>query len=130
MLQRPHEFPLVHFSDESRFVTDADKQCVWYRYGEANPSATISTQKFLLSLMIFAVIGIDYKSKLLFINGTVDAGRYIENLAKLGFTNDLDQKHEVLNWIFQQDGARCRVIPLKKPSIGLRRIVISSLAGR
>jgi hypothetical protein len=26
-------------------------------------------------------------------------------LANLGFIDDLDQKHGVLNWIFQQDGA-------------------------
>jgi hypothetical protein len=55
--------------------------------------------------MIFAVIGIDYKSKRLFMKEIVDAGRYIENLANLGFIDDLDQKHGVLNWIFRQDGA-------------------------
>jgi transposase len=74
MLQRPHEFLLIHFFDESHFVLGADKQWVWYRRGEENPSSTISTHKFPLSLMIFAVIGIDYKSKLLFSSGTVDAG--------------------------------------------------------
>jgi hypothetical protein len=55
--------------------------------------------------MIFAVIGIDYKNKLLFIEGTINAHRYVRNLADLHSIEDLDEKHGVLNWIFQQDGA-------------------------
>jgi hypothetical protein len=78
---------------------------VWPRRGEENPSATIHTQKFPQSLMIFAVIGIDYKSKRLPIEGTIDADRYVRNLVDLHFIEDLDEKHGVLNWIFQQEGA-------------------------
>jgi hypothetical protein len=55
--------------------------------------------------MIFAVIGIDYKIKLLFIEGTIGADRYIRNLVYLHLIEDLDEKYRVLNWIFQQDGA-------------------------
>jgi hypothetical protein len=57
--------------------------------------------------MIFGVIGLGYKSKLLFIEGTVDAANYVENLARLGFMGELDEKYGVLNWIFQQGGAPC-----------------------
>jgi hypothetical protein len=53
--------------------------------------------------MIFAVIGIDYKSKFLFIEGTIDADRYVRNLVDLHFIKDLGEKRGVLNWIFQQD---------------------------
>jgi hypothetical protein len=55
--------------------------------------------------MIFAVIDIDYKSKLLFIEGTIDADRYVRNLVNFHFIEDFDEKHGVLNWMFQQDGA-------------------------
>jgi transposase len=107
MLQHPEEFALIHFSDESRFVLGDDKQWVWYRRGEENPSADAPTRKFPPSVMIFGVIGLGYKSKLLFIKGTVNAAKYIENLANLGFMEDLDEKYGALNWIFQQDGAPC-----------------------
>jgi transposase len=52
--------------------------------------------------MIFAVIGIDYKSKLLFIEATIDADRYVRNLVDLYFIENLDEKHGVLSWIFQR----------------------------
>jgi hypothetical protein len=51
--------------------------------------------------MIFGIIGVDYKSKLLFIQGTVDARKYIDDLEALGFMQELDEKHGALSWIFQ-----------------------------
>jgi hypothetical protein len=105
-MQRRHaEFPLIHFSDESRFIMGADKQWVWYLRGEENLSDTIHTQKFPQSSMIFAVLGIGYKSKLLFIEGTIDADRYVRNLVDLNFVEDLDEKHGVLYCIVQQGSA-------------------------
>jgi hypothetical protein len=100
-------FKTICFSDESRVVLGNDKQWVWYRFGENNPSANVVTDKFPKALMIFAVIGIGYKSRLLFIEGTIDANQYIQNIADLGFIEDLDEKHGFLNWTFQQDGAPC-----------------------
>jgi hypothetical protein len=57
--------------------------------------------------MGFAVIGIDYKSKFLFTEGTVNAARYITNLREVRLMDELDEKYGVLEWIFQQDGAPC-----------------------
>jgi hypothetical protein len=105
MRQRPAEFPLIHFSDESRFIIGADKQWLSYRRGEENLSATIHTHKFPQSLMIYAVIGIDYKNKRRFIEGTIDCDQYVRNLVDLHFIEDLDENHGVLNRIFQQDDA-------------------------
>jgi hypothetical protein len=107
MLAHPRELSLIHFSDESRFVLGDNKQWVWYRCGEENPSATRPTRKFPPSVMIFGVIGLGSKTKLLFIEGTVDTAKYVENLARLDFMEELDEKYGVLNWIFQQDGAPC-----------------------
>jgi hypothetical protein len=39
MLGNPGWLPLIHFSDESRFVLGDDKRWVWYRRGEENESA-------------------------------------------------------------------------------------------
>jgi transposase len=107
MCNNPDWLPLIHFSDESRFVLGDDKRWVWYRRGEENESATHTTRKFPPAVMIFGVIGIGYKSKLLFVDGTIDTDRYIDNLAELGFIEELDQLHGTLEWIFQQDGAPC-----------------------
>jgi hypothetical protein len=57
--------------------------------------------------MTFRAIGVYDKSKLLFIEGIVDARKYIDNLEALGFMQEFDEKRGALNWIFQQDGAPC-----------------------
>jgi transposase len=108
MLQmRPESLGLIYFSDESRIVLGSDRQWVWYRRGEENESANVATGKFPPSLMIFAVVGIGYKSKLLLVDGSIDTDKYIENLNELNFIEDLNQLHGVLQWVFQQDGATC-----------------------
>jgi hypothetical protein len=106
-LQMSDSLPLIHFSDESRIVLGDDKRWVWYRRGENNPSANVSSAKFPPSLMVFAVIGIGYKSRLLLVDGTINTEKYIKNLEALGFIQDLNAKYGQLQWIFQQDGAPC-----------------------
>jgi hypothetical protein len=71
-LQIPDSLPLIHFSDESRIVLGDDNRWVWYRRGENNPSANVSSANFPPSLMVFAVIGIGYKSRLLTVDGTIN----------------------------------------------------------
>jgi hypothetical protein len=104
---RPESLDKIYFSDQSRIVLGSDKQWVWYRRGEEIPSASIATHKFPPSRMIFAVIGPGYKSKLLLVDDSIDSDKYIDNLAALGFIEDLDRMHGPLLWIFQQDGAAC-----------------------
>jgi transposase len=82
MLAHPSWLPKIHFSDESRFVLGDDKRWVWYRRGEYNPSAMRSTRKFPPAVMIFAVIGPNYKSKLLFVDGTINTDKYIQRDAE------------------------------------------------
>jgi hypothetical protein len=107
MLTNPAWLPLIHFSDESRFVLGDDKRWVWYRRDEENESAMRSTRKFPPSVMIFAVIGPKYKSNLLFVEGSIDKEQYIQNLEDFGFIKDLDERYGALQWIFMQDGAPC-----------------------
>jgi hypothetical protein len=64
-------------------------------------------RKISPSMMIFGVIHVGYKRKLLFIERTVDTRKYIDNLEALGFMQELDEKYGALNWTFQQDGAPC-----------------------
>jgi hypothetical protein len=97
----------IAFSDESRVVLGTDKQWVWYRKGECNVSANVTSQKFPPGVMVFAVIGVGYKSKLLIVDGTIDSHKYIDNLVDLNVIPELDEKHGAFEWIFQRDGAPC-----------------------
>jgi hypothetical protein len=97
----------ICFSDESRVFLGTDKEWAWYRQGEDNLSANVESTKFPKGLMVFAVIGMWYKSKLLIVDGTINAEKYIENCEALNFIQELDERRGVFNWIFQQDGASC-----------------------
>jgi hypothetical protein len=57
--------------------------------------------------MVFRVIGIGYKSRLLVVDGSINAEKYIENCSTLGFIDELDEQRGQFEWIFQQDGATC-----------------------
>jgi hypothetical protein len=92
MLANPGWLPLIHFSNESGFVLGDDKRWVWYGRGEENESAMHTIGKVPPSVMIFGVIGLGYKSKLLFVERTIDAEKYIHNLSELGFIEELDRK--------------------------------------
>jgi hypothetical protein len=43
--------------------------------------------------MIFAVIGIGYRSKLLVVEGSIDSHKYFEDKGNLNFIQDFDQKY-------------------------------------
>jgi hypothetical protein len=105
MLGMPEALPRIHFSDESRVVLGDDKGWIWYPPGEDNPAALIATGKSQPAVMVFAVIGVGYKSDLLMVEGSIDIDRYIQNLDRLGFMSALDQKYGPLGWILQHDGA-------------------------
>jgi transposase len=107
LLQNSAVLGCICFSDESRIVLGDDKQWVWYRKGENNPSSNVEIEKFPKALMVFAVIGQGYKSKILFVEGTINADKYMQNINNLQFIEELDQLHGPFQWIFQQDGARC-----------------------
>jgi hypothetical protein len=57
--------------------------------------------------MIFAVIGQNFRVKISFVDGTINAAKYRENTEELGFIDLLDEMHSPFDWIFQQDGASC-----------------------
>jgi hypothetical protein len=56
---------LTHLSDESGSILGDDNHWLLYWRGEENDSAMDLTEKFPPSFMIFGVIGLNYKSKLL-----------------------------------------------------------------
>lgn len=97
----------IVFSDESRFVLGDDKRWVWRRHGEDNPTAYKQTEKYPASLMIYGAIGVNYKSTLVFVDGSIDALRYQRNILASGMFETMDTLKGRGNWIFMQDGAPC-----------------------
>jgi hypothetical protein len=65
----------------------------------------MSSIKFLPSITAFSVIGIGFGWDLLLMEGSIETDRYIQNLGRLGFIDALDERHCILGWIFQKDGA-------------------------
>ena len=106
-LQKTQQIDLktIIFSDESRFVEGDDKQWVWRRYGDRNPTAQYHSKKFPKSVMIYGSIGHIYKSQIVIVHGSIDSYKYQENILRSGMINDLDSNLGKGSWIFQQDGA-------------------------
>ena len=98
---------MIVFSDESRFVLGDDKRWVWRRRGSNVPSAFVSSDKFPPSIMIYGAIGVDYKSKLVVVDGSINSDKYQDNIIESGMIEDMDELRGKGNWIFMQDGARC-----------------------
>ena len=57
--------------------------------------------------MIWACIGIDYKSKLYFIDKTLKESNYIQMLKEVKVFEECDTKYQKWQYVFQQDGATC-----------------------
>jgi hypothetical protein len=104
MLGMARSLPKIHFLDESRIDLGGDKRWIWFRKGDDNPAVSISFVKFPPPVMVFAVIGITFKSDLLLVEGSIAIDRYLQNLDRLGDIDVLNAKHVMFGWIFQQDG--------------------------
>ena len=100
------DFNDIIFSDESRFILGDDKRWVWRRRGENNPSIYKKEEKFPPSIMIYGAIGVNYKSKLVFVSGSIDSSKYRENIIESEMIETLNETKGKGNWIFMQDGAK------------------------
>jgi hypothetical protein len=99
---------MLIFSDESRFCMGNDSRWVWRRPGEDVDGIYHDTVKFPVSIMVWGAIGHGFKSKLEFIEGTLDSSGYVAMLIANGF---IEQCNAIFGgrrgWCFMQDGAPC-----------------------
>lgn len=107
MLGQINVLSKIAFSDESRFVLGSDKKWRWLRRGEEQDGSTVANVKFPQAIMVFGVIGVGYKSKLLIVDSTINTERYIQNCEDVNFISELNALHGTMGWIFMQDGATC-----------------------
>ena len=57
--------------------------------------------------MIYGSIGVDYKSKLVCVENSIDSLQYKFNIIQSKMIVDMDKEKGHGNWLFMQDGARC-----------------------
>ena len=112
MLSANPNFDLFIFSDESRICLKPDNSFIWYKRGEMTDDVFNQYSKQELGVMVWAAIGIGYKSKLIFCNSNIDGYEYRRILRSSDMIKELNTLHGEGQWIFQQDGApphKCRM---------------------
>jgi transposase len=97
----------VVISDESRFGLYDDSRRMWIQRGVYLPQTFKKIPKHSPSVMVWAAIGLGYKSPLIFIEGTLDASTYRTMLAHYGIIESVHEifKNNRSDVYFQQDGA-------------------------
>lgn len=99
----------VVITDESRISLFNDSRRVWFQPGMRNPKAIVRSPKKAQGFMVWAGIGIGFKSKLIFIKGTMDHLTYQIMLRHHRVFEDMEdtaRRNGTNIPFFQQDGAK------------------------
>jgi transposase len=97
----------VIISDESRFGLYDDSRCMWVQRGVYTERTFRPTPKHDSSIMVWGAIGWNYKSKLIIVEGTLNAARYQQMLRSNRVIPGIKQlfRGRPGTVFFQQDGA-------------------------
>jgi transposase len=97
----------VMISDESRFGLFDDSRSMWVQRGVYSEHTFHPVPKHNTSIMVWGAIGKEYKSRMIIVEGTLNAERYQNMLRDNGIIDDM-VAHIALGerqGFFQQDGA-------------------------
>ena len=114
----------VVFTDESWFEMGTRKKYCWRAADDYRPEVTRIKRAHPPKVMIWAAIGYNFKGPIVFINDTVDADVYINDIL-LG-SKVVDQADRAFGrgaWLFQQDNARphiSREAKLRMAEMGIK----------
>jgi transposase len=95
----------VIITDESRFGLYDDSRSMWVQRGVYTERTFRPTPKHNSSIMVWGAIGWNYKSKLIIVEGTLNAVRYQEMLKVNKVIQGIKQQFRRRTVYFQQDGA-------------------------
>ena len=98
-------FENIIFSDESRFCLGSDCRWVWRRRGDYPDDIFEDKTKFQLGVMVFGAISKGFKSKLIFIEKSVDSSEYVRTLCASKVFELADSIIGKGKYVFMQDGA-------------------------
>ena len=95
------------FTDESLIVRNPTQGKIRVLRGiEEIEERFIETEGYPVKVMVWGCIGVNFKSTLMRIKGTMDAAAYQQMLTESGVFEQLDGLYGARGFIFQQDGAR------------------------
>ena len=94
------------FSDETMIVLNPQKRRVRIIRGVDAPGKFIETVGYPTKLMVWGAIGLNFKSDLVRITGTLNAQGYQNLLENSQVFEKLNEQYGVNSYVFQQDGAR------------------------
>ena len=97
--------PNLVFSDESRFEKFPGNTWRRIKRGAWNETCFVEKTKFSAGVMVWAAIGVGYKSPLMVCHGNVDSNEYCRILEASRIVEVMNEKHGVGRWTFMQDGA-------------------------
>ena len=94
------------FSDETMIVLNPQKRRVRIIRGVDAPGKYIETVGYPTKLMVWGAIGLNFKSDLIRITGTLNAQGYQNLLENSQVFEKLNERYGPNGYVFQQDGAR------------------------
>lgn len=100
MEHQDYDWNHVWFSDETYIEVGRATTPVWHREGQR---PTAAKRKFAAKIMCWGAVSMRFKSKLMVVEGSMTAAKYIETLRP--FFEEDASKTERKRLVFQQDGA-------------------------
>jgi transposase len=100
-------FDTIIFSDESRICLGPDNRFIWRRYSDNDDSVFSENSKFPPGTLVWGAIGMNYKSPLVLVHGSINSQDYIRILKQSRIFRNLNNLLGHNSYIFQQDGAKC-----------------------
>lgn len=101
----------IIFSDEACFSFKPDNCKWWIKDDDMSQNTNTNMRKYPFSILIWAAISRDFKSKLIFIDKSVNDERYKKMLIDSKIFKELDIEIGQWEYYFQQDGATCHWTP-------------------
>ena len=105
LLQSEIDFQSIIFSDESRICKGPDNRYIWYKRGETDDSCYAEYEKASWGVMVWAAIGVGYKSKLMICRKSVNSHEYRRVIHESEMVKELNESKGSGQWIYMQDGA-------------------------
>ena len=111
LVYHEQEFPIILFSDECRVCNLPDNKSRWVLVNDFRESQCAEYSSYKFGTMMWATIGIDFKSKLIFPKGKINEKIYRKCLKDSHIFEEADDKLGKFKYIFQQDGATSHTTP-------------------
>jgi hypothetical protein len=105
LLTNNFDLSRIVFSDEATILIDTMRRKIWRVPGWRTETTTSYQANHPIQRVIWAAIGLNWKSPIIYINGNINSQSYIQQLLNNEIIMSLNN-HYGSNYYLQQDGAR------------------------